>query len=134
MQHRPFSVSHGLHTEGRVIVDELERRGKTADPQEKGCVTDGFHGGFHVAGGGVQENPAARTGQEFEKGDAYCGYQEAGCPGGPDRLLHPAAVSGSVVEGHNRQHPLAETDVDRVRNPLDLENNSDAGQNQVAVR
>ena len=29
MQHRPLSVSHSLHAEGRVIVDELEWRGKS---------------------------------------------------------------------------------------------------------
>ncbi len=41
MEERLLSFAHCLHAEGRMIIDELHRRGDTPDSEEQGRVSDG---------------------------------------------------------------------------------------------
>ena len=69
MEERLLSFAHCLHAEGRMIIDELHRRGDTPDSEEQGRVSDGDQGSFRVAGGALTvvevepftENSAAET-------------------------------------------------------------------------
>ena len=58
MKERLLPFAHRLHAEGRMIIDELHRRGDASNAEEQGRKSDGNQGGLRVAGGCAQEQAA----------------------------------------------------------------------------
>ena len=50
-----------------------------------------------------------------------------------DGILHPLAVAGGIIVGHNRHHALADTDADVEGQALDFQHNPDRRHLNVAV-
>ena len=133
MKKRFPSLAHCLHAVGSMIIHQLHRRGKTADPQEQRRIPDRLQRSFRIPCPCAQEHRSDRTRKALEEDDAQEGYRKACKPCRIDRFLHPLVISRGIVERHNRQHPLADSDIDRVGNAFHFHDDSHCRKHKITV-
>ena len=133
MKEGSSSIAHRLQTVGGVVIDELDRGRNAADSQEKGCIADRCQCGRSVPCLRAQKQPGCLSGKNLKEDNAGCGNHEACISCRPDGLLHAPVIARSKVVGHNRQHALADAEIDRIGDALHLHDNPHARKNQIIV-
>ena len=134
MEQGVFSVPHGLHTIGCVIIDKLNRGGQTSDSKKCCCIADSHQSGVCICRACTQEQPCHRSSKDFRQHDANNRDQQPPASCGVDGFLHTLPVSGRIVISHDWQHTQTDTDVDCIGDPLYFHNDAHTSQNQIVMR